>query len=463
MDLKNVLSKIKSGDIRFVDLRFTDLRGVWQHFTVVGHEFDEEAIKAGFGFDGSSVRGFQEIYNSDLILIPDTDTFFMDPFHESTVVCICDVYDPITHEPFAKDPRFTAKKAVEYLKKSKIGDVAYFGPEAEFFVFDRLEYDVSPLTSYIDISSGDIGDEGETSDGYPIRPKAGYFPVPPFDKLQDFRSEMTDILESIGVTIEVHHHEVASAGQIEVDMKFDSLLSMADKLMKYKYVARNLAKKYGYTVSFLPKPIFGDNGTGMHINQSIFKAGKNVFYEKKGYAGLSKEALGYIGGILSNVKAILAITNPTNNSYRRLVPHYEAPTAIAYSMRNRSAAIRIPMYSESEKAKRLEFRCPDPTANPYLAFSALVVSGINGIKEKMDPTKLGFGPFDENIWEKKKVKQTPRNFFETLDALSKDRILAESGVFTQELIDSYHDVKMEELKAAMLYPTPADFYFYGDI
>lgn len=460
------MGKIESDEIKFVDLRFTDLRGVMQHFSITAKNFNKDSIKEGFGFDGSSIRGFQDIYNSDLILIPDTDTIMIDPFMDATIAVICDIYDPITREPYPRDPRYIAKKAQEFLKETGIGDVSYWGPEAEFFVFDRLSYTAGKYYSSIDISSMDIGDEEEYSDGYPVRPKGGYFPLPPFDKLQDFRSEMVEILEELGIDIEAHHHEVATAGQVEVDMKFDTLVKMADQLMIYKYVAKTLAARYGYTVTFLPKPIFGDNGTGMHIHQSIFKGGKNTFFDKDGYAGLSDKATSYIAGILDNINPILSITNPTANSYRRLVPGYEAPTKVAFSARNRSAAIRIPMYGggTNEKATRMEFRCPDPTTNPYLAFSALLVSGINGIKQKMDPTKMKFGPFEENIWEKKAgVKETPRNFYEALDALKNDKVFEASGVFTPEILESYRELKMEELIEASMYPTPADFHFYGDL
>ena len=312
------------------------------------------------------------------------------------------------------------------------------------------------------IGQGEI-DEEET-DGYKILPKGGYFPVAPFDKLQLYRSEMVSILESLGIKVEVHHHEVAAGGQVEIDLRYDTLLKMADQVMIYKYVARNLAKKYGMVACFLPKPIYGDNGSGMHTHQSIFKGGKNIFFDPKGYGELSKDALSYTAGLLSHIEAILGITNSTVNSYRRLVPHFEAPTSIAFSKRNRSAAIRTPMYFKNEeKAKRLEFRCPDPICNPYLAFAAQLVCGLQGIKEKLDPKKLGFGPFDENIWEKSDVRQTPNNLFETLAALKFDKVFVKSGVFAQSLIDSYLDVKTTEARTNLMYPTPADFWFYADM
>lgn len=465
MDTAKILKMIKSGDIEFVDLKFCDLRGTWQHMTTPARQFTQDAIEKGFGFDGSSIKGFQTIFESDMLLKPDVDTLFVDPFFEKTASVLCYVYDPEKEEYFEKDPRYTAKKAEDYLKKTRIGDVSYWGPEIEFFVFEKLWVNLHPHNAYFEIRSQEIPDSpNEESDGYKILTKTGYFPVPPFDKLQNFRSEMVRILEGLGVTIEFHHHEVATGGQVEIDMKYDSLLRMADNVMLYKYVARNLAARYGMTACFLPKPIYGDNGSGMHTHQSVFKAGKNVFYDPKGYGEVSKIGLSYAAGLLSNVRAILGITNPTLNSYRRLVPHFEAPTSIAFSKRNRSAAIRIPMYyKKMEKSKRLEFRCPDPTCNPYLSFAGQLVFGLSGVEKKLDPTKMGYGPFDENIWDNTKIEQTPGDLFTTLEALRKDKILTESGVFARSLVDSYIDVKMEEARGALMYPTPADFWFYGDI
>jgi len=465
MEPKKAFTLIKSGKIKFVDLRFIDLRGVWQHMTLSAHEFNQASCREGFGFDGSSIKGFCTIFESDMLLKPDLDTLFLDPFFESTLVCICDVYNPGDGGPFERDPRYTAKKAEEYLKKSGIGDVSYWGPEVEFFVLNKLSVHLGAHDSYVHIESDEIPEfPKEESDGHKIMPKSGYFPVPPHDKLQSFRSEMTTILESIGVPVEVHHHEVATAGQVEIDMRFNSLVNMADNVMKYKYVARNLAKKYDMHATFLPKPIYGDNGSGMHTNQSIFKKGKNVFYDPKGYGELSKTGMSYIAGILTNLKSILGFTNPTLNSYRRLVPNFEAPTAIAFSKRNRSAAIRIPVYFKNmEKGKRLELRCPDPASNPYLAFSAQLVFGIDGIKKKLDPIKLGLGPYEENIWDKKDLKQTPQSLIEVLGSLSKDDTLIKSGVFAKSLLNNYLEIKDLELKQHALYPSPADFWFYSDI
>ena len=468
ISLNKALSMIKSKEIEFVDLKFCDLRGTWQHMTLSAHEFTKETCETGVGFDGSSIKGFQSIYDSDMLLMPDVRTIFKDPFFGKTFSCICSIYDPQSVLPSPKDPRHTAQKAEKYLKKTNVGDVSYWGPELEFFVFDQLSIDLGPYKQAINICNREIPGEDHSSslsqDGYKIPVKRGYFPVPPFDKLQEFRSEMVSMLESLGVVIEVHHHEVATAGQVEIDLRYDGLVSMADKVMLYKYVARNLAKSYGMVAVFLPKPIFGDNGSGMHTHQSIFKKNKNMFYDPKGYGEISKIGLSYVAGLLKHVSAILGITNPTTNSYRRLVPHFEAPTSIAFSARNRSAAVRIPMYfSKSEKSKRLEFRCPDPTCNPYLSFAAQLVAGIDGVKNKLDPIKLGFGPFDDNIWERKDVAQTPKSLFETLAQLEKDDIFTMSGVFSKELIKSYLEMKSEEATEVMMYPTPADFFYYGDI
>jgi len=464
MDTKEVFELIDENLVDFVDLKFTDLRGTFQHMTIPKKEFTKENVEKGFGFDGSSIRGFSSIHDSDMLLKPDLQTAFFDPFFEKTLSVICDVWEPEKGEPFEKDPRFTAKKAEKYLKKTGIADVSYWGPEIEFFVFDGVDFCLLPHHSFFKIKSTEFGEE-EVKDGYPVAVKSGYFPVPPFDKLQAFRSEMVKILENIGIEVEVHHHEVAAGGQVEIDLRYDTLTKMADKVMIYKYVARNLAKKYGMVAIFLPKPIFGDNGSGMHTHQSLFKKGKNLFYDKEGYGQISKLAESYLTGLLVNIAPLLAITNPTVNSYRRLVPHFEAPTVLAFSKRNRSAAVRIPMYFKNEeKSKRIEFRCPDPTTNPYLAFSAMLVFGGYGIEKKLDPKKFGFGPYDnENLWEKEGLKQTPDNLLTVLEELKKDKILTESGVFNKTLIESYYQIKKEEAILSLRYPTPADFWFYHDI
>jgi glutamine synthetase len=469
LDPKTVFSMIESGDVEFVDVKFTDLRGTWQHFTVSAKSFDQGAIDRGLGFDGSSIRGFNTIYESDMLLKPDMSTCFLDPFYEKTVSVICDIWDPVTGKEFEKDPRYTAKKAEKFLLDSGLGDVSYWGPELEFFLFDTVSAKLTPYEQGVSMRSSELHNqdllEGDDEDYYKLHSKGGYFPAAPFDSLQQFRSDAMSILNGIGVEVEVHHHEVATGGQCEIDLKYDSLLRMADKVMIYKYVIRNLAKQYGMTAIFLPKPVFGDNGSGMHVHQSIFKGGKNVFFDPKGsYAELSGTALSYAAGLLSHINGILGITNATLNSYRRLVPHFEAPTAVAFSARNRSAAIRIPMYYPGvEKAKRLEFRCPDPTANPYLAFSAMLVAGVTGMKEKLNPTKLGFGPFDENIWEKGSVQQTPGDLFTALAALESCEIMTTSGVFSKDLVTSYLDVKRTEAIDALRYPTAADFHYYGDL
>ncbi len=463
MDLKEVFAKIKSGDVKFIDLKFVDLRGVWQHVTLSSALFDKESIENGFGFDGSSIRGFSEIFESDLLLRPDVSTCFLDPFFDSTVSVICNVVHPDTNENFVKDPRNVALLAEEYLKKSKIADISYWGPELEFFLFDRLDYKVEKYKSGYTIDSADLHGSS-LSDGYPVRAKAGYIPVPPIDKLQNFRNEAVSILENLGIEVECHHHEVATAGQCEIDLKYDSLVKMADKVMIYKYVVKNLARQYDMVATFLPKPIYGDNGSGMHTHQSLFKNGKNVFYDKDGYAELSEQALYYISGVLSNLNPLLAITNSTVNSYRRLVPGYEAPTTVAFSKRNRSAAIRIPTYQTGhEKSKRIELRCPDPLANPYLAFSAMLVFGIDGIEREIQPEKLNFGPFEENLWEKAKVGHTPDNLGAVLESLGKDKLLENSKVFSKEILESYIALKKEEVQEHNLYPSPADFYLYNDI
>jgi glutamine synthetase len=465
MDYRTFIRLVKSGDIVFVDLRFVDLRGAWQHMSVPSHEFTQKNIENGFGFDGSSIKGFSTIFESDMLLMPDLSTLTFDPFFDKTVFCICDVYDPLTRKPFDKDPRSTARRAEEYLQKSGIADISYWGPEIEFFVFDGIWVNLSSTHSYVQIKNQEFAnDPEEISDGYKTLNKGGYFPAPPFDKFQAFRSEMVMLLEKMGVEVEVHHHEVASGGQTEIDIRYNTLTRMADNVMKYKYVARNLAKKYGMHACFLPKPLCGDNGSGMHTHQSLFKRGRNLFYDSRRYAELSVTGMQYLAGLLTHINTLLAITNPTLNSYRRIVPHFEAPTSIAFSARNRSAAIRIPMYfKQEEKAKRLEFRIPDPTCNPYLSFAAQLLFGLDGIQKKMDPEKLGFGPYDENIWENEKIMQTENNFFTVLANLQKDTILTKNGVFTKSLIESYIEIKTNEAKTALLYPTPSDFWFYGDI
>jgi glutamine synthetase len=469
-----VMQLIKDEGIQVIDLKFVDLPGLWQHFSMSAREFGEDSFSEGVGFDGSSIRGFQAINESDMLLFPDPDTAFVDPFTGApTLSIICDVKDPVTGEDYSRDPRHIARKAEAYLKSTGIAQKAYFGPEAEFYILDSVRYDQSYNFGYYHIdseegfwNSGKEGENGDSNRGYKIRNKEGYFPVPPADTLQDIRSEMMLTLEKIGVPVEVHHHEVGTAGQTEIDLRFDTLTKMADNMLKYKYVIKNVARRHGKTVTFMPKPIFQDNGSGMHVHQSLWTDSKNLFFSKEGYAHLSPAAKHYIGGILTHAPALLAFAAPTTNSYRRLVPGYEAPINLMYSQRNRSACVRIPMYSKSEKSKRIEFRCPDPSANPYLALSAMLLGGLDGIKSKIQPPD----PIDKDLYdlepeEKAKVKSTPGSLDEVLDALEKDHaFLLAGGVFTEDLIETWLEYKRKkELDAVRLRPHPHEFALYFDI
>ncbi len=469
-NVSDVLNFIKKEDVKVIDFRFMDFPGLWQHFSIPARELDEGMFEAGLGFDGSSIRGWQAINESDMLVMPVPETGFLDPFLEhKTLVLICNIEDPITGKDYPKDPRNIAKKAEAYLKGAGIGDTAYFGPEAEFFIFDDIRFDQNTHEGYYHIDSVEgrwnTGREENPNLGYKPRYKEGYFPVPPADSQQDIRSEMMLTLEEMGIEIEAQHHEVATGGQAEIDMRFSSLVDMGDKMLKYKYVIKNVARKHGKTVTFMPKPLFNDNGTGMHTHMSIWNGNKNLFAGDK-YAGLSQEALWAIGGILKHAPALLAFTNPTTNSYKRLVPGFEAPVNLAYSSRNRSAAVRIPMYSQSEKAKRLEFRCPDPSCNPYLAFSALLMAGIDGIQNKIDPGQ----PLDKDIYdlppeELAKVPTTPGSLRESLMALEKDHeFLLKGDVFTEDVIETWIEYKMEnEVQAIDLRPHPWEFALYYDI
>ncbi|RYG34817.1 type I glutamate--ammonia ligase, partial [bacterium] len=430
--------------------------------------FTEEKFEDGLAFDGSSIRGFQTINESDMLLMPDADSIFMDPFMDvPTAVIICNIEDPITRQPYGKDPRFTAVKAEQYLKTTGIGDTVFFGPEAEFFVFDSLLFENGPSGAGYKIDSDEAfwnsGKEGNT--GFTIKQKGGYFPVPPTDKLQDLRTSMALKMIDSGIDVEMHHHEVASAGQCEIDMKFDTMLTMADRMMKYKYIVKQTAYQHGYVATFMPKPVFGDNGSGMHCHQSIWKNGEPTFYDENGYAALSDTARWYIGGILKHAASLLAFAAPTTNSYRRLVPGYEAPINLIYSARNRSACVRIPMVSKSPKAKRIEFRAPDPMANPYLAFSSQLMAGLDGIQNKIEPPK----PLDKDLYELPAIERagiqiTPGSLRETLAALANDHeYLLRGDVFTKELIESYIEYKLEhECDAVDLRPHPYEFYLYAD-
>jgi glutamine synthetase len=466
---QDVIKFAKDNRATIVDLKFLDFPGTWQHFSVPIEILNEETFEEGFGFDGSSIRGWRNINESDMLVIPDPCTAFMDPFtKEPTLSLIGDIFDPITKERYTRDPRGVAIRAENYLQSTGIADSALFGPEAEFFIFDDVRFDQKENMGfyYIDSQEGswNSGREEKPNLGYKPRYKEGYFPVPPTDSFQDLRSEMMLTLISLGCEVETQHHEVATAGQAEIDMRFDSLTRMGDKLMIYKYVVRNVARKYGKTVTFMPKPVFNDNGSGMHVHQSLWKDEKPLF-AGNGYAGLSETALHYIGGILKHTAAILAFSNPTTNSYKRLVPGFEAPVNLAYSQRNRSAAVRIPMYSPSPKSKRVEFRCPDPTCNPYLAFSAMMMAGLDGIDNKIDPGE----PLDKNIYdlppeELTKIVKTPGSLDEALIALENDHAyLLKGDVFDEDVIRTWIDYKREkELSAMAQRPHPYEFYLYFD-
>jgi glutamine synthetase len=471
MDAKQVLKFAKDNKAVMADLRFVDWPGVWQHCSFPIDQIDEGTFEDGLGFDGSSIRGWKAIHESDMLMIPDPSTAFIDPFFEHpTLVLICDVQDPITRQSYERDPRHIAKKAEAYLKHSGIGDTVYVGPELEFFIFNEARFGTGTNEGYYRLDSIEGAwntgrDEPGGNLAYKPRIKEGYFPVPPTDKMQDVRSEMVLTLQKLGIQIEAHHHEVATAGQAEIDMRFTSLVKMADQVMIYKYVVRNVAKRRGLTVTFMPKPLFGDNGSGMHTHQSIWKDGKPLF-AGDGYAGLSKLGLHYIGGVLKHSRACAAFTNPTTNSYKRLTPGFEAPVNLALSSRNRSASCRIPVYSPSPKAKRVEVRYPDPSCNPYLAFAAMLMAGIEGVKNKIDPGD----PLDKNIYsltpeELAKVPSMPSSLDEALDCLRSDhKFLLEGGVFTEDSIDNWIEYKKSaEVDAMRLRPHPHEFELYFDL
>ena len=470
MTPKEVLDMAKENGAKLVDLRFMDFPGLWQHFSVPIGELEEASFEDGFGFDGSSIRGWQPIHASDMLVIPDAETAKMDPFYAApTLTLICNIVDPVTREPYTRDPRNIARKADAYLKSSGIGDVAYIGPEAEFFIFDDIRFESSRFGAFYEIDSIEGAwntgrDEGPNL-GYKPRHKEGYFPVPPMDKFQDLRSEMVLTLESLGIDVEAQHHEVATAGQAEIDMRFKPLLQMSDQLMWFKYVLKNVAYRHNHTVTFMPKPLFEDNGTGMHTHISIWKGDQPLFAGDK-YAGVSQEALYAIGGILKHARALCAFTNPTTNSYKRLVPGFEAPVNLAYSSRNRSAAVRIPMYSTSPKAKRLEFRTPDPSCNGYLAFSAILMAVIDGIQNKIDPGD----PLDKNIYnlppeELAEIPSAPGSLEEALACLKDDQeFLMKGDVFTRDAIDMWIEYKTDnEVNDIKLRPHPREFYLYFDM
>jgi len=468
----DVLNLIRDNEVQIVDLRFADLPGLMQHFSVPAHELTEESFDEGFGFDGSSIRGFQEIQESDMILVPDPGTAVLDPFRtHPTLILNCFVKDPITGESYSRDPRHVAAKAERYLEGSGIAQLSYWGPEAEFYIFDSVRFDQNQHSSYyyVDAVEGawnSGAEEGGRNLGYKPRYKEGYFPVPPTDHYQDLRSEMALGLEAAGIPVEVQHHEVGTAGQAEIDIRFGTLLETADRLMLFKYIIKNTALKHGKTVTFMPKPIFQDNGSGMHTHQSLWTDGVPLFYDESGYAQLSDLGRWYIGGLLAHAPALTAFTNPTTNSYRRLVPGYEAPVNLVMSQRNRSAAARIPLYSRSPKAKRVEFRVPDPSCNPYLAFAAMLMAGLDGVRNKIEPA----GPLDKDLYELppeelSEIPQVPGSLDDALAALEADHeFLLEGDVFTQDVIDTWLAYKRErEVDAVRLRPHPWEFHLYYDI
>jgi glutamine synthetase len=469
MNVREALEFAKKNRVQVVDLKFVDLIGTWQHFTIPASELTEDLFKDGSGLDGSSIRGWKAINNSDMLVVPDPATACLDPFTAvPTLSLIGNVVDPISRETYERDPRYIAQKAEKYLQSTKIGDTSYWGPEAEFFIFDQARYDQTSHSGYYHIDSDEgvwnMGQEGVNLGGK-IRHKEGYFPVPPTDTQQDIRSEMILEMEKVGIAVEKHHHEVATAGQAEIDIRFDSLLRTADKMMMYKYIVKNVARRHGKTVTFMPKPIFGDNGSGMHTHQSIWKEGKQLFAGKE-YAGVSQMCLHYIGGILKHAPALAAITNPTTNSYKRLTPGFEAPVLLAYSSRNRSAGIRIPMYSPSPKAKRIEVRFPDPGANPYLAFSAMLMAGLDGIENKINPGE----PAEKDLYdleakEAAKIRTMPGSLDDALNNLEKDhKFLLKGGVFTEDLIEAWIGYKRsKEVDPMRLRPHPFEFFLYYDV
>ncbi len=470
----DLLAYIEENDVETIDVRFCDLPGVMQHFTIPAQYLTADIIEEGLSFDGSSIRGFQKIHESDMSLLPDISSAYLDPFRKSkTLNMNWFVHDPITKEAYSRDPRNIARKAEEYLRSTGIGDTAFMGPEAEFYVFDSVRFETKQNAGYYFIesdagawASGQENDiDGRVNRGYKVKYKGGYFPVAPVDHFGDLRDDMVRNLQQVGLVIERAHHEVGTAGQSEIATKFDTLLRAADNVMKYKYVVKNTAWEAGKTATFMPKPIFGDNGSGMHVHQSIWKNGDPLFADEAGYAGLSDLARWYIGGILKHAPSLLAFTNPTANSYHRLVPGFEAPVNLVYSQRNRSACIRIPLTGPSPKAKRMEFRCPDPSANPYLAFAAMLLAGLDGIQNKIEPP----APIDKDLYElppdeHAEIATVPASLGEALDALEADHdYLMVGGVFTEDLIESWIELKREDITALRLRPHPHEFEMYFDL
>jgi glutamine synthetase len=469
---EDVLDLAQKGDIEIVDLRFCDLPGLLQHFSIPAGELIEEGFELGYGFDGSSIRGFQEIQESDMVLVPDAAAAYVDPLlSHGTLAIHCYVRDPVTGEPYTRDPRNVARKAEDHLRESGIADTSYWGPELEFYIFDSIRFGQSQHEGYYHIGSIEgawatgAGEDGRNL-GYKPRYKEGYFPVPPMDHFQDLRSEMLLNLQRTGVRAEAHHHEVGTAGQAEIDMGYDSLVVMADNVMKYKYVTKNTAWRHGKTVTFMPKPIFEDNGSGMHVHQSLWRDGENLFWDERGYGQISELARWYVGGLLVHAPALLAFCAPTTNSYRRLVPGFEAPINLVYSQRNRSACVRVPVYSTVPAAKRVEFRPPDPSCNPYLAFAAMLLAGLDGIRNRIEPPP----PIDKDLYELQPeeaagVRQVPGSLEDVLSALEEDHaFLLEGGVFTADVIETWIEYKRtRELDEVRIRPHPWEFQLYYDI
>ena len=469
MNPEEIQRKIRDEKVEIVDIRFMDLLGVWQHFSVPASHLKESSFEEGFGFDGSSIRAWKAINESDMLVVPDASTARIDPFMaHRTMVLIGDIREPVTGEEYGKDPRLVARRAEQYLNSTGIADTCYIGPECEFFIFDSIRFDQNAYAGYYILDSEEgiwnSGNDDEVNLGYRPKYKGGYFPVPPMDALHDIRSEMMLIMQDCGIEMECQHHEVATGGQSEIDMKYDTLTKMADSVAWYKYIVRNVAKRHGKTATFMPKPMYGDNGTGMHTHISLWKGNENLF-AGDGYAGLSDAGKWAIGGILKHARALIALTNPTTNSFKRLVPGYEAPVNLAYSSRNRSAAVRIPMMSTSVASRRVEFRCPDPMANPYLSFAAILMAAIDGVQKKIDPGS----PLDKNIYdlppeELASVPSAPASLEEAIDALEEDcEFLLKGDVFTENLVRTWIDYKREaEIEPMKLRPHPYEFVLYYD-
>ncbi len=467
---EDVLDIVEENAVELIDIKFMDFPGLWQHLTVPADKLDKASFEEGFGFDGYSMRGWQKIFESDMLVVPDPDTAIIDPFYEvTTVSLISDIYDPVTKERYARCPRYIASKAETYLESTGIADTACFGPEPEFFVLDDIRFDSREHQAFYMIDSKEgfwnSGREEEPNLGYKPRFSEGYFPVPPHDSMANIRNEMVQVMRSLGVEVEAAHHEVATGGQMEIDLRFDSLLSMADKVMYHKYVVKNVARRHDKSATFMPKPILGDNGSGMHTHVSLWSGDTPLFYGEN-YANLSELALYFVGGLLQHARALVALTNPTTNSYKRLVPGFEAPVNLAYSQRNRSAAIRIPVYSRIPESKRIEFRCPDPSCNPYLAFTAILMAGLDGIQNKTDPGE----PMDKDLYdlppeELATVPSTPASLEEALQCLHEDHeFLLKGDVFNEEVINTWIDYKMSrEVQEMRIRPHPYEFCLYYDV